>query len=108
MGKKCKKCGQKASPRLLFNFGKQPKAANECKTLQRELSKKPFVLLCTLFFYGQDYEEKQKESKTDLMKSGFKLFQQSHLIFENLQTVKDKEKMTKDEYLENRKIFQMK
>ena len=39
------------------------------------------------------------------MKSGFKLFQQSHLIFENLQTVKDKEKMTKDEYLENRKIF---
>ena len=33
MEKSCGKCVQKASPRILFNFGKQAKTAIACKKL---------------------------------------------------------------------------
>ena len=37
MEKSCRRCAPKASPRTLFNFGKQPKTAIACKKFFQKL-----------------------------------------------------------------------
>ena len=55
MEKSCKRCAPKASPRPIFNFGKQPKTAIACKKffwkydILKEGYQKPFKK-STLFF----------------------------------------------------------
>ena len=56
MQKPCRKCAPKASPRPLFNFGKQPKTVIECKEFfyKSDILKEDYqkaLKKLTLFFF---------------------------------------------------------